>query len=61
MRRWSLLSLVGLLLVLNLAACGTQGGSEGAATPPPTTNPMGQQPNPDTPGAAAEERKASGN
>ena len=63
MRRWTMLSLTLLMLVLSLAACGTQGSGEGeAANPPPTTNPMGQQPAaPDTPGAAAEERKAGGN
>lgn len=61
MRRWILMSLTLLMLALNLMACGTQGGEGEAATPPPSTNPMGQQPNaPDTPGAAAEERKAGG-
>ncbi len=59
MKRWMLMSLTLLTLALNLAACGTQGG-EGEAAAPPTTNPMGQQSAPDTPGAAAEERKAGG-
>ncbi|MCX7924189.1 MAG: hypothetical protein N2554_00075 [Fimbriimonadales bacterium] len=61
MKRWILMSFAALFVALNLAACGNQGsGEEGAATPPPTTNPMGQQTTPDTAGAAAEERKASG-
>ncbi len=59
MKRWILRSLVVLLVAWNLAACGDQGG-EGEAAAPPTTNPMGQQTAPDTPGAAAEERKAGG-
>ena len=62
MKRWILMSLTLLTLALNLIACGNQGGGEGeAANPPPTTNPMGQpSAAPDTPGAAAEERKAGG-
>ncbi|MCS6919192.1 MAG: hypothetical protein NZM28_05440 [Fimbriimonadales bacterium] len=60
MKRWILTSFALLVVALNLAACGNQGG-EGEAAAPPTTNPMGQQTTPDTPGAAAEERKASGN
>jgi hypothetical protein len=60
MKRWMLMSFAMLVVALNLAACGNQGG-EGEAAAPPTTNPMGQQTTPDTPGAAAEERKAGGN
>lgn len=60
MKRWILTSFAALFIVLNLSACGNQGG-EGEAAAPPTTNPMGQQTAPDTPGAAAEERKAGGN
>jgi len=61
MKRWILMSLSLLTLALNLVACGTQGGSEGEAAAPTTTNPMGQPAAPDTSGAAAEERKAGGN
>ena len=63
MKRWMLMSLTLLTLALSLMACGNQGGGEGkAANPPPSTNPLGEQPAaPDTPGAAAEERKAGGN
>ncbi|MCX7992670.1 MAG: hypothetical protein N2651_03260 [Fimbriimonadales bacterium] len=60
MKRWILKIFAMSLIALNLAACGNQGG-EGEAAAPPTTNPMGQQTAPDTAGAAAEERKASGN
>lgn len=59
MKRWIVMSFAMLIVALNLAACGNQGG-EGEAAAPPTTNPMGQQATPDTPGAAAEERKAGG-
>ncbi|GIV06239.1 MAG: hypothetical protein KatS3mg016_1814 [Fimbriimonadales bacterium] len=59
MKRWILMSFAALIVMFHLAACGNQGG-EGEAAAPPTTNPMGQQPTPDTPGAAAEERKAGG-
>ena len=62
MKRWMLMSLTLLTLALNLMACGNQGGESEAATPPPSTRPLGEQPAaPDTPGAAAEERKAGGN
>jgi hypothetical protein len=62
MKRWMLMSLTLLTLALNLMACGNQGGEGEAATPPPSTSPLGGQPAaPDTPGAAAEERKAGGN
>ena len=61
MKRWILMSMTLLTLALNLMACGTQGSEGEAAAPPPSTNPMGQQlAAPDTPGAAAEERKAGG-
>jgi|GEM_PF-2656277 len=61
MRRLWLTLCVLLPLALQLAACGKQGSGSGeAASPPPTTNPMGQPVSPDTPSGAAEERKASG-
>lgn len=61
MKRWMLMSLTLLTLALSLMACGNQGGEGEAATPPPSTSPLGEQPAaPDTPGAAAEERKAGG-
>ena len=63
MKRWILTSKTLQTLALKLIACGNQGGGEGeAANPPPSTNPLGGQPAaPDTPGTAAEERKAGGN
>ena len=48
MKRWILMSLTLLTLALNLMACGNQGGGEGEAAAPPTTNPMGQPAAPDT-------------
>jgi hypothetical protein len=59
MKRWILMSLTLLTLALNLMACSNQGGGEGeAANPPPTTNPMGEQPAaPDTPGAPPKSAK----
>ncbi|MDW8106033.1 MAG: hypothetical protein RMK45_00995 [Armatimonadota bacterium] len=62
MRTLSGLWLLGLVALLMLGACGKQeAGSSEAATPPPTTNPAGQPiSTPNTPGAAAEERKAGG-
>ncbi|CUU36931.1 MAG: hypothetical protein K6U12_01175 [Armatimonadetes bacterium] len=60
--RWILWSFALTLLVGALGGCAKPAEDSGAAaTPPPTTNPLGQAAPADTPGAAAEERKASGN
>ncbi len=59
--RWILWSFALTLLVHALSGCTKPAEESGAAaTPPPTTNPLGHATPADTPGAAAEERKASG-
>jgi hypothetical protein len=61
MRRWVLLGLVLLGIMWHLTACAPRSGEQGGeAAAPPTTNPMGQPAVTNTPGAAAEERKAGG-